>query len=297
MSDSTWSQRFALGIVLVVFWALLLTYSTSGQNELAAPNSQNIEKSANQTTSKELRSGDAVEVLPRIRSAGAEICEEGADCTQKDLYQQWRSAEAIELANSIAFVQLGLAIVGTGLIVWGLFLNRDATRAATDAATTARMQFEEAERPMFFVRIANNLTPGSQPNVLDLSIIIQNVGTRPAFVDDVEFNLVITINGKEHVIANDWSGILREQPEEVLVHGELRKRIYYISESTIFRRLWLEERFSIRGIFTYEDPLNIKRRRKFEFYALCNGTQELPGSPPILWLRDGSKSGDERHKD
>lgn len=77
-------------------------------------------------------------------------CGEAKSHDEADLCEQRRMAKSAEDSVFWNRVQVAVAIVGFGLVLWSLYYSRVATRAAVSAAVTAEKAMFEVEAPFLY---------------------------------------------------------------------------------------------------------------------------------------------------
>lgn len=123
-------------------------------------------------------------------------CQEGVECSKKDLVAQTRMADATEAIFDLAVWQFYFSLVALGLIGWTLAATRATAKAAIEASRAAHEANEITrelgigeQRPWVTVKPTHSIKPTYSADanawVLFVEFNLTNVGHRPASCVDV----------------------------------------------------------------------------------------------------------------
>lgn len=276
MSDGDWRPIIALGIV-----ALLLFAPPAFQRfgSYQARHAEERIQASQYDTGASRQHGEAR--CSTVTGQGSFTCSiEIEQASEADAYAKYDLRAQQEMAQWALGVLIatiaGVAVTLAGLvfIVAAYRLNREQLDIQRQAAQDAREAFEEAERPLFFISIRPrpSISEGGQSYIdaeeearlITEHVEIHNVGTRPAF--GVALRLAV---GFWETADQEYS-LITEGMAEFAV-GERKSRfVFFRSEPPkggIEDRMAAGEIPHITGIFTYDDPLGIRRQRGFRFIA------------------------------
>jgi hypothetical protein len=129
-------------------------------------------------------------------------CNQPKDREDADLCEQRRMAQAAEDSLFLSTIQIFLGIAGSGLLLWTLFYNRIAAKAAADAAKAAAESADalmDAERPHMIatdLAIVGAAQPPDDKGMVTLQLTFRfvNCGRSPATLTG--FVLLFVIDDK-----------------------------------------------------------------------------------------------------
>jgi hypothetical protein len=132
-----------LGVLALIIF--VIAPSTREEKQRIAVGGPAIEERASAEADQDTRYGRWAQATPRgvledIQPPTSPGCEYDSDCReQEDLRAQ--QSVALSTSQIVGWTQFQtlIAAFGTMLLWWGLLLNRDATRAATEQSQTARL--------------------------------------------------------------------------------------------------------------------------------------------------------------
>jgi hypothetical protein len=153
----------AIGLTFcALIWSAVGIAILTKQSPRAAESRPAIEQSAQTESDDDSRYRRWADATPRgilesEQTPTGDACESDPECRQKE---DLRAQQSVALAsNAILFwtrFQTIIAVLGTALLWWGLFLNQQATNAATEQTKIARREFRYSERPILRLEITGD---------------------------------------------------------------------------------------------------------------------------------------------
>jgi hypothetical protein len=107
--------------------------------------------------------------------------------------------EASQSMKLSAWVSNALVGVGTGLLIWTLWLTRSANQAAREAVTVTRQIGQAQVRAYMYVQVVEIGWNEQKTEILSVSFVIANSGASPA--ENVQNDSVVAVCAKDHHLA------------------------------------------------------------------------------------------------